>query len=57
MEKQVLEFELEKETPGTYRFREQTEDGKPPAVKTIYVAKWAIGKKAPTRLKVTIEEA
>jgi len=55
MEKQVLEFELEKTTPGTYRYKEITKNGQPPRVKTIYIGKWVVGEKPPERIRVTIE--
>ena len=47
-------FILEKETKNTYRFKEKTEEGKPPIIGTIYVQKWAFAT-APKELKVTIE--
>lgn len=53
--KEVLEFELERVTPGTYRYKEVTKNGQPPKVKTIYVQKWVLGDNPPQKLKVTIE--
>jgi len=50
-----VEMEIEKETPGTYRYREIAR-GKPPAIKTLYVQKWAF-EKPPKRIRVRIEEA
>ena len=47
-------FTLEKETKNTYRYQAELE-GKPPAVTTIYVQKWALGSPPPTRIKVTVE--
>lgn len=35
-------FALEKETKGTFRFKEQPESGQPPVVGTLYVQKWAV---------------
>lgn len=51
MEKQVLSFEVEKETKNTLRYTEKVE-GKPPVLGTIYVQKWL---SPPAKLTVTIE--
>ncbi len=53
MEAQTLTFALERETKNTIRYPEQT-DGKPPAVGTIYVQKWAMGDQPPKTLTVTV---
>lgn len=51
----VMSFELEKETPGTYRYKEmEGEPGVPPVLATIYVKKWALGSPAPEKLTVTL---
>jgi hypothetical protein len=55
MEPQTLIFTLEKETKNTIRYQEET-DGKPPAVGTLYLQKWLLGKEAPKTLSVTIQE-
>ena len=55
MEAQTLTFALERETKNTIRYSEQT-DGKPPAVGTIYVQKWAMGDQPPKTLTVTVSE-
>jgi hypothetical protein len=55
MEVQTLTFSLERETKNTVRYAEQT-DGKPPAVGTIYVQKWAMGQNPPKTLVITVSE-
>ena len=52
--KETFEFEIEKETKNTIRFSEVAE-GKPPAIGTIYLQKWFLGKDVPERIKVTVE--
>lgn len=54
MQKEVFEFEIDRETKNTIRYAEVA-DGKPPAIGTIYVQKWFLGKKVPNKIKVTIE--
>ena len=49
-----ITFKLEKETKGTYRFKEE---GATPKVGTLYVKKTAFPKGAPETLTVTIEES
>ncbi len=55
MEAQTLTFALERETKNTIRYSEQT-DGKPTAVGTIYVQKWAMGDQPPKTLTVKVSE-
>jgi hypothetical protein len=55
MEVQTLTFSLERETKNTIRYAEQT-DGKPPAVGTIYVQKWAMGQNPPKTLVIRVSE-
>ena len=51
------------ETKNTFKFQEQTENGMPPKVGTLYVQKhalsgvegWALNSRLPKTLKVTIE--
>ncbi len=50
-----IEFEFEKETKNTARYMEKT-SGKPPAVGTLYVQKWALDG-TPKKIKMTIESA
>jgi hypothetical protein len=47
-----LVFDLEKETPGTFRYRERTDDS--PVVGTLYVKKAALPNGAPKALTVTV---
>ena len=55
MEKQTLTFTLERETKNTIRYQEDA-NGKPPAIGTLYVQKWLLGKEPPRRLAVTVGE-
>ena len=55
MEPQILMFKVERETKNTVRYQEQT-DGKPPAIGTLYVQKWALGEKPPETIAVTIQD-
>ncbi len=54
MERQTLVFVMERETKNTVRFQEEV-NGKPSAVGTLYVQRWALGQPVPQRLTVTIE--
>jgi hypothetical protein len=56
MEKQTLTFTLERETKNTIRYSEDA-DGKPPAIGTLYVQKWLLGKEPPQKLTIAIGEA
>ena len=49
-------FRFERETKNTYRYEEETE-GMPPAIKTLYIQKWAVGRNPPKKIKVTISPA
>ena len=56
IEKTVIEFVLEKTTPGTYRYAEQTPDNGTPTVGTLYIKKGSnLGKLEGKSLRVTIE--
>jgi hypothetical protein len=55
VEKQTLTFTLERETKNTIRYQEDA-DGKPPAIGTLYVQKWLLGKEPPKTLTITIED-
>lgn len=51
----VLEFEFEKSTPGTHKFKEVgPSDGSRPIVGTLYVTKTAMPT-APVRLRMTLD--
>lgn len=46
---------LKKETAGTIVYEaEPTDDGLPPKVRTLYVAKFAAGKQPPTSITITV---
>lgn len=49
-----INFVFEKETPGTFRFKEVTPEGERPVVATLYVKKHAVPT-GTTSLVVTIE--
>ena len=49
-------FELEKETKNTVRYSETPDEGVAPEVNTIYIQKYVLGKTAPQKIKVTLEE-
>jgi hypothetical protein len=55
MDKQTLTFTLERETKNTMRYQEDA-IGKPPAIGTLYVQKWLLGKEPPKMLVITIAE-
>jgi len=44
---------LEKQTKGTYRYREDPEH--PPIVGYIYLKKWVLGPQPPRKIKITFE--
>ena len=48
-------FELEKETKNTIRYAEKPEAGKPPAIGTIYIQKWALPEPTPKSITVTVD--
>jgi len=54
MERKEMVFRIEKETKNTIRYEEVT-NGMPPAVKNIYIQKWALGENPPEKIKVVIE--
>lgn len=41
--KATIKFVFERETKNTVRFEEKPEEGKPPIVGSLYLAKWFIG--------------
>jgi len=51
----IAKFKMEKETKGTYRYQEETENGQPPKIGTLYIRKWALGSPIPQNLTVTVE--
>ena len=56
MDEQKITFTLERETKNTIRYQEDS-NGKPPAIGTLYLQKWLLGEKPPTKLQVTVAEA
>lgn len=48
-------FELEKETKNTIRYSEKPDAGKPPAIGTLYIQKWALPDPTPQNITVSIE--
>lgn len=42
------------ETKNCYRLDEQTQEGMPPKIGTLYVQKWAVGNRLPESITVTI---
>ena len=50
-------FELEKETKNTVRYSETPDAGVAPVVNTVYIQKHVLGKTAPQKIKVTLEES
>ena len=49
-------FELEKETKNTVRYSETPDEGVAPVFNTVYIQKLVLGKNAPQKIKVTLEE-
>jgi len=54
MEKIEEAFAVEKETKRTFRYA-AIETGRPSALKTVYIAKWALGTPPPKTITVTVE--
>lgn len=57
MEKIEGTYVVDKETPGTIRYRVEEIEGEPNPVTTIYIRKWGLGSPPPERIRVTVEEA
>ena len=55
MEKRVIIMTLEKETKGTYRYKEEL-SGQPEVIGIQYIRKWAVGTPPPQKIQLTIEE-
>lgn len=53
MPQEKIQFEFEKETKNSVRYKEVPEEGKPPIVGSLYVQKWFAGNAK--SLQVTIE--
>ena len=54
MQEVTLKFKREKETKNTVRYQEVPEPGRPPIVRTIYVAKWWFNGPA-DKIEITIK--
>ena len=54
--KLVLHFNKERETPGTQRYKEQTDPGEPYVIGTMYIRKNFLPSPFPAELTVTIED-
>ncbi len=54
MSKTSIQFEYEKETKNSVRYKEVPEDGKAPIVGSLYVQKWYAG--TSKTLEITIEK-
>jgi hypothetical protein len=54
MTKQTIQFEIEKETKNSVRYKEVPAEGQAPVVGSLYVQKWFAGKSR--FLEVTIEK-
>lgn len=53
MAKETVNFEIEKETKNSVRYKEIQEDGKAPIIGSLYVQKWFAG--SAKTLQLTIE--
>lgn len=49
----TAKFTKEKETKNTVRYQEDSEDGQPPRIGTLYVQKWVVGDA--TKLVVSVQ--
>jgi len=54
MSKTVINFELEKQTKNSVRYKEVPEAGKAPVVGSLYVQKWFAGDSK--KLEITIDK-
>lgn len=54
MSSKVINFEIEKETKNSVRYKEVPEEGTAPIVGSLYVQKWFAGNSK--NIKVTIEK-
>ena len=55
MAKELVQFEFEKETKNSVRYKEVPEQGKPPIVGSLYVQKWFAGNSKSLRLTIELE--
>ena len=54
MSSKVINFEIEKETKNSVRYKEVPDEGQPPIVGSLYVQKWFAGNSK--NIQVTIEK-
>ena len=54
MDKLKITLTLERETKGTYRYKEDEVEGQPPAIGTLYLRKYATGKTPPKKVIVMV---
>ncbi|MGF1748399.1 MULTISPECIES: hypothetical protein [Vibrio] len=54
MSKKVIQFEYEKETKNSVRYKEVPDEGAPPIVGSLYIQKWFAG--SSKTIEVTIEK-
>lgn len=54
MSKVVIQFEIEKETKNSVRYKEMPEEGKAPVLGSLYVQKWFAGNSK--TLEITVEK-
>ncbi len=50
----TVSLKHEKSTKGTHVYASKPGEGKPPAVKTLYVEKWALPEPPPTEITLTL---
>lgn len=56
MRKESINFEFEKETKNSIRYKELPDAGKPPIVGSLYVQKWFAGSARKLTVSIEIEE-
>ncbi len=54
MSKVIIQFEIEKETKNSVRYKELPEEGKAPVLGSLYVQKWFAGNSK--KLEITVEK-
>lgn len=54
MPPKIIQFEIEKETKNSVRYKEVPEEGEAPIVGSLYVQKWFAGNSK--KIQVTIEK-
>lgn len=54
MSSKIVNFEIEKETKNSVRYKEMPEEGEAPIVGTLYLQKWFAGKSK--NIQVTIDK-